>query len=249
MADLAALGFSANLVKLYRPNLNAIRINQDSLDRLVGQKSELERLLRRVEVGELTVVDTDTKRRLIAEGGEVLAGLEEDRAALQSAVNAAPDIANVESHIKARTRLHDLQGEILGQKARVETLESLELAATPDRAENAIRGKLAVNEAQIKATREELKVLRGNFLTRFGKGTVRLLGTALGVVAVVDFGTRAYVIFLEGADPGVFPALELAADGVDANRPLLREIRDFFRSVLRSFQEPMERPSVMDPPK
>lgn len=76
---------------------------------------------------------------------------------------------------------------------------------------------------ELKAKRRELSNLEGQLkklkvgmFSRWGRKGLTAVATTVGVVMIANLGTRTYLVFIDGSDPGLFPVLDLAAEKVDS---------------------------------
>lgn len=67
----------------------------------------------------------------------------------------------------------------------------------------------------IRDLKGEIAATKGNFILRNSIKGIKIASVGIGLVLIADIGTRAYYIYMDGTDPGLFPVLEVAAGGLD----------------------------------
>ncbi|MBK9040557.1 MAG: hypothetical protein IPL83_15570 [Bdellovibrionales bacterium] len=83
-------------------------------------------------------------------------------------------------------------------------------------AHQTIADKLKAKQRELSNFESQLKKLKVGMFSRWGRKGLTAVATTVGVVMIANLGTRTYLVFVDGSDPGLFPVLDLAAEKVDS---------------------------------
>lgn len=239
LADTAALGVSVKAYMMLRPKFTQMSMLQQSIRDLEAKERQVKIILDRVETGQLALTDDYSRQNLIHTiEGEVEA-LKKSQGRMASAVQNSMSqfrVDAIERHELER-QVSYISGVIEGRKGAINTLKSIKVAATFEESVGAISKELQGVREDLAKTKSALAAVKGNIIARAAKSGLRLVATAAGLVAVTDLGTRAYVVFVENADPGTFPVLEIAAQAYDQNKVEAERARQEIERTIENAKE------------
>ncbi len=239
LTDTAVLGASVKAYMALRPRFQEMARLQQEVKALEVKEREVRVILDRVTTGQLALNDDFAKAKIMEEIEGEITRLNNNRRTLEQFLSTANGSLRPDG-LERRTLEHNvsqISGEIRGREKALASLKSVKIAASYEQTVSVISQEITKVRDDLAKARMTLGDLKGNIITRAAKSGLRLVATAAGLIAVTDLGTRAYVVFIEKADPGTFPVLEIAAKAYDQNRDELEKARKEIETTLNNAQE------------
>lgn len=219
-ADFATAYTGYRLFQAFRmidpADLQTAKEKQKLLQFQEAQKREVLEILEKMKSGEIDLKTPYPRFNLWTDSETAIYDLEQSEAEhikVQRATSESLKEGWVpkDDRVVVRQRTENFLSKQNLLVARADAFKAIKQAKDLAQIESTLSGLAREIDGMANATRGEVNALWKSIANRIHMVTgLRVVTTVLGLAAIADFGTRAYIIFIEDVDPGLFPVLKIA---------------------------------------